>query len=480
MKVRTLSGRLLSNPVFVSAVIVLVLSIILSALGVRGFRSVPWEGAATGGRFFETFYNTQVTSLPSNWKGPKTPLIATNGLHWFFSDGSIATNTSELSKHVAFLPSEKDTLCYYTKYESTTPDVIKHGSVEIKCRQILPHEYTIKDPREISLDVTCSNGKIDMPPLDPIDATMRILNSHYYFHKRCVVMENAKLRMAGTNIVMELPAAAYTTKVFMLMRPVFVHSLNSMIYQVSYAPTSDYAVGENSPINYNSSTNQVVRIVLKPTLSFKHDGKDHSLSTSTKTIADDAMATHSAMTEQSRMMSSNTMQSAMNGVVQTNYLMLNLYYASPKESLIDTQRKPAQSFTCVFRNPTRGLQPAAGIQLFNKELSVSVSKQANSTTSNTITVSRGTTIGQLENVPLDANVIVTYSLNLVVVVALSPSKNSIQMRRFTSFSAIEVVNAHGSALEAALNDVAKASGLQYDVFSIPNMLHIVLDMGSNL
>lgn len=477
---KSMPARLAANPVFITAALALFISLVLAAFGVRGFRAgqdAVAPATRVGGKFFETFYNTTAQTLPSNWKGPKTPLVAINGLHWFFSDGSLAANATELSKHVLFLPSEKDTLCYYTKYDAAAPDIVKNGPVEVNCRQIVPHEFTQKDPRDISLQVTCSNGKMDAPPLDVRDAEMRILNSTYHFHKRCLIMQDARLtRTAGTALIMELPASSYTTKVFMLLRPVLVHSLNSQVYTVSYAATGDYAVGENSPLNYNSSSTQKVRVVLKPAVPFMFENKYHTMSVGTASIADDAMATHAAMMESSQTINGSTMQQAMSGSVSSDYLMLNLYYPTPKESLIEVQRKPAQGFTCVFRNPTKGLQPTAGVQIFNRELNVAVSKQVGSTKANTVTVSRGTSVGQLEQVPLDATIVVAYSHNLVTVCAMSPGSRSIQVKRFPSFSVLEVPDAFNSTLHTTLMDVMKSSGIQYEVFALPNLLHLALDL----
>jgi len=418
--------------------------------------------------------------LPTNWKGPKTPLVAVNGLHWFFSDGSLKNDTIELSKHVYFMPSEKDTLCYYTQQGTPMPDKIKFKSMEINCRLLLPSEFAVEDQRPLPRDMNCSNKSIDQPPLASEDAEMRVLNSTYYFHKRCMTLRDVRFTQTGSTFTMELDSTSYSTKALMLLRPIFISSMNSMLYSVSYAGDgSDYAIGDNTPIDYDSTREQTVRVILTPTKPYSFENKQHHLSSTTTTIPDDIMGTDSVMSERSnRSINSRTMQGAMKGVVEGEYAMMNVYYAAPKESLIETQRKPAQTLTVVFRNPTQGKQPVAGIQLFNQEINVSIAATRGTGSTNTLTVNRGTTVKQVKDLPLDATIVVTYSHNLVVVAAISPITGSVRIQRLPAFSPLLVPDAYNSILHSHLKKVRDSSLLTYDVFSIPNLLHIAMDLST--
>lgn len=475
-----LPRRLLKNTVFTTAAIALVACLLLA-----GFLRRPFGDRARLPTMTEAFNtsNTIVSQLPANWKGPKTPLIAMNGLHWFFSDGALSEDTDALQNHVSLTNSQKDVVCYYTVQTPPLPDVITRGSTQLQCRNVRLQEITAADTRQISSDLTCSNSQMTAPPLDDVDAQMRILSAQYYFHRRCLTMEDVKLTSIGAVIVMELPAAAFATKVFALLRPVYVKSLNSRVYVVSYDTTGvDYPVNVHSIVNYDSAhASGRVRVVLRATRAYtRWERKSHGIETdSAGSIISDAAQTQASLREGSVGGASGLMQAAQSGSLTSGYLMLNTYYVSPMETLVDAPGKPAQGLTCVFRNSTRGRQPArGGVQLFSRNLSVSIDASQGSSVENTVRISTNNRPEYMRSVPTDATIVVAYSHNLIVVAAFSEATGRVRLQRFANMAVLNDSNT--APLKADLLAVKQASGLEYEPLALPNMLHVALDAHASL
>jgi hypothetical protein len=452
--------------------VIAVISIVLCAVLSSYTHRSPAHSSA-----LERFY--AAPQVPANWKGPKTPLLAINGVHWFFSDGVFKDDSTNVTNHVFFTPSEKDTLCFYTKQDTNMPDAIRSRSVDIDCRELHPKEYSLPDQRPIPNDMTCDNGDINLPPLDQNDAQVRVLSSMYQFNKRCLRMKNISLTQSGANLIMQLDPDSLDTKVFVLLRPVFISTLNSMLYEVSYDVTRDYYYLDNSIINYDSTAATPVRVVLKPVRPLMFEGKQHYLARKTRTMPDDAFSTYAAIQEKTNGITNTMVKAAMQGTVTVDYLAMTMYYMTPTESLIETQRKAAQSMVCVFRNPTQGAKPSAGSQLFGNELNITINGDRTSREDlNQIDVSRGTMVKSMNRVPLDATTIVTFSHNLVVVASISPTSGAVRVMRMPAFGAMYVPDAYNSALHQALNNIKDSAAIQYDVFCIPNLLHMALDMNT--
>jgi hypothetical protein len=435
------------------------LSTLMTRSFLAGLRPQPREGFLTD------------RNLPPNWKGPKTTLLVREGLHFMFTDGSMKNSPEVLESKCFFLPSMKDTLCFYTNNAPTS----------MNCNDMRLSLFSESDPYELPADFECSNNIVGAPPLQKDDTHIRILNALYALRKRCMKMCRAMLQNvtvaglpAGT-IQLSLEPKLISTNAFMLCRPNFVCGLNSIMYGVSY-DRSHYPTNSHNIINYDSrrEASDQVKVILYP-VNGSVRGTTYTTSISSRTLMEDAKSVQMAQTEGV----SDASPSSLN-VPIVQVLPLNLFYCTPLKSLA-SEVPYTEAMTLFFPNKVA----IPGTMLFDKQLTVlceSMAPGANgaAATQKKIRVHRDGNYGELD-VPVNSDIIVTYSVNLVTITAMDATTGAIVMSRFTGFTPLAVSDPKD--LQASINSNAHGSATLPDPFfnlSVPNMLNFALSQNMPL
>ncbi len=381
--------------------------------------------------------NNNSMTLPADWKGPKTPILTREGIHTFFTDGSMLQSPQFLESRVLFTPTNRDTQCYLTN--------APHSS--FNCTHIPLEEFASVDSTSATPAIyTCNSIDSIRPMHNANDDSVRILNCEYNFHKECLQLHNTVLNSTRDFVTLDLPVNKLSTSLFILSRPVFVKSINSVMYKVSYMST-DYAGVENSIVNYdNKSKTQNVRVLLRP-VSGQFNGKMFTLSQGTSSIIDDAVASDAAIAELTNISSAPT-RPQRNDRVLSPILPITMFYLRPKKSVAD-DIPLTEAFSVYFTSVDTGAQRLSKT-LFNNTINITTSRSSQSSTNCTIQVRRENSLAELTNVPRTSSLLVTYSVNCLTIVAMDIKTGAIRMRRFPSFLPVLSV-ADPTALLRAIN-----------------------------
>lgn len=419
--------------------------------------------------------SSSAMSLPANWKGPKTLILTREGIHAFFTDGSMLGLPQALESRVLFTPTDRDTQCYLTN--------APHAS--FNCRHIPVEDFASVDTASSTPpSYSCTSIDSIRPMHNATDDSVRILNCEYRFHKQCLQLHQASMSNNGTVITMQLPVNELSTTLFVLSRPVFVKSTNSVLYKVSYMP-SDYAasgIGKNSIIDFDNQSKSSVRVVLRP-VSGEFNGQGFTLSAGRSSLIDDAVASDAAATE----LTSTTgtpQQPKRIDRIQPPIMPITMFYLKAAKSVAD-DIPLTEAFTLFFANVSPMQQQQSQQQqqlmrtLFNHSDTITItSSQATLTaTSCTIRVRRQSSIAEVANVPLKSALMVTYSVNCLTVVLMDVDTGKMSMKRFPSFlpalsindptSLQQAIRAANAQLPAPLISLSIASPL--DVARLINM-----------
>lgn len=435
------------NRTVIAAVVVLIACLVISAIA---------SGRRKSAAAREGF---SVKALPANWKGPKTTLLAREGLHYMFSDGSFQASTDVLESRVMVLPSMKDTLCFYTN----------NAPASMNCRDLSLSTFAESDPNELPSDFECANNTVDAPPLQKDDTHVRILNALYALRKRCIKVCRVSFQartvsgLPSGTVVMTLPPGLMSTNAFVLSRPNFVRGVNSLLYGVSYNATH-YPSNSHNITNYDSSnTANMVQVVMYPVNSTVRNIA-YSTSASPRSLLDEAASANAVVAESSGdgiSISATQQQSP-----RVAIMSLNMFYCSPIKSLVN-EVPLTEAMTLYFSNP------AVNTVLFDKQLTVQCDAVAGNANMKKIGVRRDGRTGELI-VPMDAKVVVTYSMNLVTITAMSSgSGGRIQTLRLTGFPLLNV--ADPKEIVAAIGTSAALPEPFFNL-SIPNLLHLAMTL----
>ena len=397
---------------------------------------------------------TGTMPLPADWKGPKTSILTREGIHTFFTDGSLLQDTRFLESSVIMLPTFRDTQCYLTNTPHTA----------FNCTHLPLEEFASVDTTAPTPpDYACTSTDAVTPMHNAKDDVVRILNCEYNFRKQCLTLHSVALASTFSSpiVTMDLPVNKLSTTLFVLSRPLFVRTLNSVLYKVSYLPTH-YTAAENSIMKYSNKSNKPVRVVLLPA-SGTLGTKTFTLSTGKSNIMDDAVASAAVIAESRSATGTPTRPTRSSNRVSSPMMSVNMFYLTPKRSVADDV-PGTEAFTIFFRTlpPLSALPPVAApgddalpaFTLFNHIISVTAQKSA--TQSVTLQVRRNSAVAELSGVSPTSSVLITYSVNYVLIATMDPNTGAIRMQRFTGFPRLTASAAPAPALLQAIN-AAKAS-----------------------
>lgn len=420
----------------------------------------------------EGFYAVSTRNLPSDWKGPKNLFLVTQGLHFMFTDGSYGSSPQVLEPRVMIMPSMKDTMCFYT---TSAP-------AEIDCRDLHPAQYADVDPSlMVSAAYRSSNPMVSRPPLAAEDAQLRVLNALYTLRKSCLVLLTPRITPDTRNrqhMLMRLPAGRLATHYFLLRQPFMVCGANTLLYTVSYM-REDYSSASNSIVDYDSSSTTDVQVLLKPV-----DGVVRGVGYTTASGTASNIQVAAAGYKQAELEQSGATVQLMQDPGPPARMPLNLFYCTPLRSLAAEVPTSEAATVCLDlgavenKNMIASATSSSPAQVFlSTTLRLVImaypsvpGAPAGSAINVRVQVSTSEPTADIK-VPADAQLVLTYSMNLLSLLAYS--NKGLRIKRWTAATPMRMedpsnVPEHLKGLKASRDDVHP--------LTIPNLLEVVNTM----
>jgi hypothetical protein len=428
-------------------------AVLLVVLVLAGFRvgNRPLLSYVSMREGFAGGNNNADVVLPADWKGPKTDILAREGVHAFFSDGTLRSNIEFLRSRVMFMQTMLDTQCYFTK----APDD------RLNCTHIPLKEFAAIDPMDMPRAFACSNSIVAHPTQRANDEHVRILNCLYAFRKRCitlcaVTMTKVELSSLPTgSILMTLQSGAMPTNVFVLSRPVFVCTTSSQLYAVSYDP-SHYGVDRNTIIDYNSQRTDLVEIVLYP-VSGSFGGKTYTFVTGTGTIIEDGMAAARSAMETMGGDLSSVDKMGLAATINVPFMQIVTFYLTPVKSVM-SDVPDTEAFTTFhptidparLKGANTNNNASNTVELFRNYITLQSEVSTAQPGRCTLRIRRDGALGSM-TVSASSMVTMTYSTNCVTLAAFDAASGELAVKRFGGFPMLLIKDPISGILESLVN-----------------------------
>lgn len=411
--------------------------------------SLKWRDT----RFEEGFEVVPQVNLAAA-RHPKSLAYVRAGLRHFFSDGVTNTSTQFFTDALFFMPSQNDIICRLGSASVQSACLPARSRIDaVSCRD---HTTLIRSAVNCSTQVITSSKE----PTQKEDCHVRVWEGRYAFNKLCMTLNQT---LVTSNDKILLAHGQYTTKVMVLMRPMFLVGPLSRLYAIDY---TKYLTGnDRNWLNFYDSDIPApvavhLTLVTDTTLVDPNEGID--LVKSSQLVRVDREAERNPQAPIAPPLSPS-----LNIPVA---LPTTLYYLNYMHREI-TPVAPYRVLTLYFRTPhSSQIDRDPGIHFSSSHLNVraTAGKQNGTVTAYT---NNG---GQGYQVPLipDGLVVITYTTTLLMMTTFSPKRVVARRWKVPELRSISAAQYQSVVLTAP----PPPEAYPYDNGCIPNLADLAIKM----